>query len=43
MTEMGHIAHHCIRLAMKNVLALISRLYLFLIKSYWQMTVGDLG
>ena len=43
MTEMGHIAYQSIRLAKINVLAPIPRLYLFLIKSYWQMTVGDLG
>ena len=43
MTEMGHIAYHSIRLAKTNVLTPIPRLYLFLIKSYWQMTVGDLG
>ena len=42
MTEMGHIAYHWIRLAKTNVLTTISRLYLFLIKSYWQMKVGDL-
>ena len=43
MTEMGHIAYHWIRLAETNVPTLIPRLYLCLIKSYWQMTVGDLG
>ena len=43
MTEMGHIAYHSIRLAKANVLTPIPRLYLFLIKRYWQMTVGDLG
>ena len=43
MTEMGHIAYQSIRLAKTNVLTPIPRLYLFLIKSYWQMTVGDLG
>ena len=43
MIEMGHIAYHSIRLAKTNVLTPIPRLYLFLIKSYWQMTVGDLG
>ena len=43
MIEMGHIAHHSIRLAKTNVLTPIPRLYLVLIKSYWQMTVGDLG
>ena len=43
MTEMGHIAYHSIRLAKTNVLTPIPRLYLFLIKSYWQITVGDLG
>ena len=43
MTEMGHIAYHSIRLAKTNVLTPVPRLYLFLIKSYWQMTVGDLG
>ena len=43
MTEMGHIAYHSIRLAKTNVLTPIPRLYLFLIKSYWQIAVGDLG
>ena len=43
MTKMGHIAYHWIRLAKTNVLTPIPRLYLFSIKSYWQMTVGDLG
>ena len=43
MTEMGHIAYHWIRLAKTNVLTPILSLYLFLINSYWQMTVGDLG
>ena len=43
MIEMGHIAYQSIRLAKTNVLTPIPRLYLFLIKSYWQMTVGDLG
>ena len=43
MTEMGHIAYQSIRLANTNVLTPISRLYLFLIKSYWQITVGALG
>ena len=43
MTKMGHIAYQSIRLAKTNVLTPIPRLYLFLIKSYWQMTVGDLG
>ena len=43
MTEMGHIAYHWIRLGKTNVLTPIPRIYLFLIKSYWQMTVGDLG
>ena len=43
MTDMGHIAYHSIRLAKTNVLTPIPRLYLFLIKSYWQITVGDLG
>ena len=43
MTEMGHIAYQSICLAKTNVLTPIPRLYLFLIKSYWQMTVGDLG
>ena len=42
MTDMGHIAYHSIRLAMTNVLTPIPRLYLFLIKSYCQITVGDL-
>ena len=41
MTEMGHIAYYWICLAKTNVLTPIPRL--FLIKSYWQMTVGDLG
>ena len=40
---MGHIAYQSIRLAETNVLAPIPRLYIILIKSYWQMTVGDLG
>ena len=43
MIEMDHIAYHSIRLAKTNVLTPIPRLYLFLIKSDWQMTVGDLG
>ena len=43
MTEMGHIAYQSIRLANTNVLIPIPRLYLFLIKSYWQITVGDIG
>ena len=43
MAEMGHIAYHWIHLGKTNVLTPIPRLYLFLIKSYWQMTVGDLG
>ena len=43
MTEMGHIAYQSIPLANTNVLTPIPRLYLFLIKSYWQITVGDLG
>ena len=43
MTEMDHIAYQSIRLAMTNVLTPIPRLYLFLIKCYWQMAVGDLG
>ena len=43
MTEMGHIAYQSLRLAKANVLTPTPRLYLFLIKSYWQMTVGDLG
>ena len=43
MIKMGHIAYHSICLAKANVLTPIPRLYLFLIKSYWQMTVGDLG
>ena len=43
MTEMGHIAYQSIRLANTNVLTAIPRLYLFLIKSYWQITVGDVG
>ena len=43
MTEMGHIAYQSIRLAETNVLTTIPRLYLFFIKSYFQMTVGDLG
>ena len=43
MTEMGHIAYQSIRLAETNVLTPIPRLYHFLIKSNWQMTVGDLG
>ena len=43
MTEMGHIAYHWIRLAKTNELTPIPRLYLLLFKSYWQMTVGDLG
>ena len=43
MNEMGHIAYHWIHLAKTKVLTPISRLYLFLIKSYWQMTVFDLG
>ena len=43
MTEIGHIAHQSICLAETNVLTPIPRLHLFWIKSYWQMTVGDLG
>ena len=43
VTEMGHIAYQSIRLTETNVLTQIPRLYLFLIKSYWQMTIGDLG
>ena len=43
MTEMGHIAYQSIPLANTNVLTPIPRLYLFLIKSHWQITVGDLG
>ena len=43
MTEMGHIAYQSICLAETSVLTPIPRLYLFLIKSYWQMTVGELG
>ena len=43
MTEMGHIAYQSLRLANTNVLTPIPRLYPFLIKSYWQITVGDLG
>ena len=43
MTEMGHIAYQSIRLAKTNVLTPIPRLYLFLIKSCWQVTVGYLG
>ena len=43
MTKMGHIAYQSIRLANTNVLTPIPRLYLFLIKSYWQITVGDVG
>ena len=43
MTKMGHIAYQSIRLAKSNVLTPIPRLYLLLIKSYWQMTVSDLG
>ena len=43
MTEMGHIAYQSICLAKTNVLTPIPRLYPFLVKSYWQMTVGDLG
>ena len=45
MTEMDHIAYHWIPLAKTNVLTPISRLYLFLIKSYCQLrlvTSGDL-
>ena len=43
MTEMGHIAYQSIRLANTNVLTPIPRLYLSFIKSYLQITVGDLG
>ena len=43
MTEMGHIAYHSIRLAKTNVLTPIPCLYLFFMKSYWQMTIGYLG
>ena len=43
MTEMGHIAYQSIHLANTNILTPIPRLYLFLIKSYWQITVGDVG
>ena len=43
MTKMGHIAYQSIRLANTNVLTPIPRLYLFWIKSYWQIKVGDLG
>ena len=41
MTEMGYIAYQSICLANTNVLISIPRLYLFLIKSYWQITVDD--
>ena len=43
MTGMGHIAYQSIRLANTNVPTPIPCLYLFLIKSYWQITVDDLG
>ena len=43
MTEMGHIAYQSIRQAETNVLTPVPSLYLFLIKSSWQMTVSDLG
>ena len=43
VAEMAHIAYQSIRLAETNVLTPIPRLYLFLIKRHWQMTVRDLG
>ena len=43
MTEMVHVAYQSIRPAETNVLTPIPCLYRILIKSYWQMTVGDLG
>ena len=43
MTEMGRIAYHWIRLAKTNVLIPIPPSLSLFIKSYWQMTVGDLG
>ena len=41
VTQVGNIAYVSMRLDERNTIRPLSRLYLFLIKSYSQKTVGD--
>ena len=42
VTQVGHIVYDTMRPDVRNIMRPLQRLYVFLIKSNWQKTVGEL-